>query len=59
MLQADGVNIHYLDEIEFCGGVTITLKKYIEARYQNAVIVENPLWSNCEGFFKFALQKFS
>lgn len=59
LLQADGVNIHHLDEIEFCGGVTITLKKYIEARYKNAVIVENSLWSNCEGFLKFALQKFS
>lgn len=59
LLQADGVSMHDLDEIEFCGGVTITLKKYIESRYKNAVIVENPLWSNAEGFFKFALQKFS
>ena len=59
LLQADGINIHHLDEIEFCGGVTITLKKYIEARYSNAVIVDNSLWSNAEGFFKFAVQKFS
>lgn len=58
LLQADGINIHHLDEIEFCGGVTITLKKYIEARYKNAVIVDDPLWSNAKGYLKFALQKF-
>ena len=58
LLQADGINIHHLDEIEFCGGVTIILKNYIESRYKNAVIVEDPLWSNCAGYLKFALQKF-
>ena len=59
LLEADGVRIHDLEEVEFCGGVTITLKRYIEARYKNAIIVDNSLWSNCEGFYRFALQKFS
>lgn len=59
LLEGDGIKIHDLDEVEFCGGLTLTLKKYIDARYKNAIIVDNALWTNVEGFFKFAQQRFN
>lgn len=59
LLQADGVKLEYIDEIEFCGGMSITLEKYIKSRYNNAYIVKDPLTSNVDGFYKFAQQKFN
>lgn len=59
LLEADGTRLYELDEVEFCGGVSITLEKYIKDRYKNAIIVEDPLWSNCKGFFRFSCQRFN
>ena len=58
-LEGNGVKIHDLDEVEFCGGGSLTLERHIKSRYKNAVIVPDPLWSNARGFFKFAKQKFN
>ena len=59
LLEADGIRLEDLDQIEFCGGTTLTLRQYIESRYKNAIIVEDSLWSNVKGFYRFALQKFN
>lgn len=59
LLEADGVKLEYIDEIECCGGMAITLASYIKSRYMNAYIVKEPLTSNVDGFYKFAQQRFN
>ena len=58
-LEADGIRIKDLQEVEFCGGGSMTLKSYIEKRYDNSIVIDDPLWSNVKGFYKFANQKYN
>ena len=58
-LEADGIRIRDLPEVEFCGGGAVTLQRYIEDIYDNSIIVDDPLWSNVKGFYKFANQKYN
>lgn len=49
----------FVEEIEFLGGTSIRLQQYIKQRYEKAIFIENGMWTNAEGFAKFAIAKFS
>lgn len=48
-----------IEEIEFLGGTSIRLEKQIKKRFKNAVIIDDPMWVNAEGFAKFVIAKYS
>ncbi|MDL4840346.1 ParM/StbA family protein [Aquibacillus rhizosphaerae] len=48
-----------MSDIHFVGGGSITLRRYIKQLFSHAVIIDNPLYSNCLSFLKILEVKYA